>query len=108
MSLRSTAEFVCNSVQANRIAHNARNELYHFLMAVEEYTLDAVVQETRRLLEDRGYSYIEASRISIERASYMLEIASGNKTYQPVRDSLRNERRTENTYHTARLDYDDY
>ncbi|PSW24306.1 hypothetical protein C9J19_20300 [Photobacterium phosphoreum] len=106
MSLFHAAEFVCNSVLANRIAHNARNELYHFLMAVEKYGLDAVVQETRKLLEERGCSYLEASRISIERATYMLEMATGQKTYQPVRDGLNNQKRAEDAPHTARLDYD--
>lgn len=106
MSLHNAAELVCNSILANRVAHNARNELYHFLMAVEKHGLDAVVQETRKLLEARGYSYLNASRMSIDRATHMFEIATGNKTYQPVRDALDNRKSSQNSSHTSRLDFD--
>lgn len=82
------AEFVCDSVLANRVSLNARNELYHFLMAVNEYGLEAVVDETKKLLMENGYSYFNASRMALERAAYMLEVASGERTYHTVRERL--------------------
>ncbi|HDZ9460377.1 TPA: hypothetical protein RU014_003456 [Vibrio cholerae] len=104
-SLIDAAEFVCDSIQANRVAHNARNELYHFLMAVNKHGLQAVVEETTRLLMSRGHSYLQASRMSIERATHMFEVANGTKTYQNVRNTLDNSQ-SDPAVHTARVDYD--
>lgn len=105
MSIFDAAELVCNSILANRVAHNARNELYHFLMAVERHGLDAVVQETRILLQKRGFSYLNACRLSIEKATFMCEMATGQKTYQPIRDSLDNRGGEPDASHTAKLKY---
>lgn len=104
-SLLDAAEFVCDSILANRVAHNARNELYHFLMAVNKYGLQAVVEETTRLLMSRDYSYLNASRMSIERATHMFEMATGTSTYQNVRNTL-DERDKEPVQHSSKLDYD--
>lgn len=104
-SLLDAAKLVCDSVLANRTAHNARNELYHFLMAVNKHGLQAVVEETTRLLMSRGYTYLNASRMSIERATHMLEMATGTNTYQNVRNTL-DERDGVPVNHTSKLDYD--
>ncbi|EHH2475086.1 hypothetical protein [Vibrio vulnificus] len=104
-SLINAAELVCDSILANRVAHNARNELYHFLMAVNKHGLQAVVEETTRLLMSRGYRYLDASRMSIERATHMFEMATGTSTYQNVRNTL-DERGNSPVHHTSKLDYD--
>ncbi|MCG6399747.1 hypothetical protein [Vibrio fluvialis] len=104
-SLIGAAELVCDSILANRVALNARNELYHFLMAVNKHGLQAVVEETTRLLMVRGYPYLNASRMSIERATHMLEMATGTNTYQNVRNNLDNVSQPL-LHHTSKLDYD--
>ncbi|ANQ21417.1 hypothetical protein BA893_06945 [Vibrio natriegens] len=104
-SLIGAAVLVCDSILANRVAHNARNELYHFLMAVNTHGLKAVVDEATGLLESRGYTYLNASRMSIERATLMLEMATGTSTYQNVRNTL-DERGLSPVHHTSKLDCD--
>ncbi|HAK7041830.1 TPA: hypothetical protein H2T52_004885 [Salmonella enterica] len=70
MSLMNAAQLVCDSVLANRVALNAHNELYHFLMAVNAYGLKAVVDESTNLLMERGYPYLKAAEMSISRATH--------------------------------------
>ncbi|EHH8788310.1 hypothetical protein J3Z65_005103 [Escherichia coli] len=106
MSLMNAAQLVCDSVLANRVALNAHNELYHFLMVVNAYGLKAVVDESTNLLMERGYPYLKAAEMSISRATHMLEIANGQKTYQDVRERLRNPGNNEVGSHTSNLDYD--
>lgn len=106
MSLLNAARLVCDSVLANRVAHNARNELYHFLMAVNEFGLKAVVDASTDMLMKRGYTYLKAAEMSIARANHMLEIANGQKTYQDVRGRLRSPEGQDLGSHTSNLDYD--
>ncbi|UIP27683.1 hypothetical protein [Photobacterium sp. TLY01] len=106
MNLYNAAQFLSNSVVARRTAHNAHNELYHFLMAVEKYGLETVVEESRKLLQERGFDYLKASRMAIERAEHLIEIASGKKTYQPARERLDERSKSKGTSHTAKLDWD--
>jgi len=89
--LINVAKNLCDSVVANRIAHNARNEQYHFLMAINAFGMEAVVHETQRLLMERGYDYLTSMRLSIERVSYMAEVANGTSTFQNVRKRLRSD-----------------
>lgn len=99
--LFNAAKNLCDSVIANRIAHNARNEQYHFLMAINTYGMEAVVHETQRLLMERGYDYLTSMRLSIERVSYMAEVANGTSTFQNVRNRLKNDSSSP-VYHTSR------
>ena len=89
MSLRGTGEFVRDSIMANRLAFNAHKELYHFLMAANQYGLKAIVDETTTLLMERGYDYLSAINMSVSRANYLFELAKGEqRIYQEVRGRL--------------------
>ncbi|KLV03660.1 hypothetical protein ABT56_18350 [Photobacterium aquae] len=104
MPVKEAAESLFNSVIARRVACNAHNELYHFLMAVNQYGIEAVVQETIRLLMNNGDEYLTALRKATDMAIHMMGIATGEKTYQLIRNSMNNTHMTSNI-HTATLTY---
>lgn len=104
MSLLDAAEYLCDSAIARRVAHNGRDEHYHFLMAVSKHGLQAVVEETTRLLQERGYSYLDAAQMSLSRANHMMEMTSGTRTYKAVRDRLNGQKAPdESSVHTSSI-----
>lgn len=67
----------------------ASKDLYHFQMAINEHGEVNVVNETALVLHERyRCSYAEAASMAAHRVQAMLELVSGENTFQDVRKRL--------------------
>lgn len=86
----SIASDTFKAAVATRNGLSASQEMYHFQMAIHEYSEQAVVQETAKLIQERyRCSYAEACVDAGHRVRAFLEIARGEQTFQTVRDTLK-------------------
>lgn len=77
------------SIHASANVYRAGKDFYHFQMAIHEHGEENVVRETARVLQERyRCTYAEASVDAGNRVRAALELASGQKTFQTVRNNL--------------------